>query len=611
MSIINRTLQALEQRQRGQSSPPPPPEKTGFLSRVAPLVAPSRRLILFLAVLLAALTIIALDWLQPPAVVSTIPNDAVVSVAPPPAIASQDPAATSQNPVTTVTPPPQVVSQPAQPSTPPAAIELPATVATEADAVTPPQTTTIATVVATPKFVIAKSKISTTPTINAPPGPASSIFSQARRTEPEPSKQTKHESEDSAQHATQPTQDQDAAPLHAKKTNPSPLPPSNGRESAKLFTAKTAPSNANGLADRSNWLRTQDPHAYTLQLLSSSTGLEELRRFARKHGNIAELGFFRSQRQGHELFSIVYGIYPDKAQAEAAAQRITAQWPDVAKPWIRTIRSIQIQMETSAELEPPSAEPSSVGQDTPRITQPTRSVTIGNTSKLRRESVAKHIADPTNADLPPFTKSIALPYRVDDYYKTALLALRQGRGNEAQEGFEQILRLDPRHHNARLSLANLALEHNDQPRAEQVLREGLQLDTQAAVLAFPLARIMIERGDLHDGIEILRNALPGAGGDPNYYAFIGALEQRTGNHRAAVGQYRMALRYHPGNATWLMGLGISLAAEHHNAEAHQTFRAALNSGDLNTDLRSYVEQQLQALDTASALADAAMAEGPR
>ena len=171
----------------------------------------------------------------------------------------------------------------------------------------------------------------------------------------------------------------------------------------------------------------------------------------------------------------------------------------------------------------------------------------------------------------------------------------RSRPAEAKEKLLQILKKNPHHYNARLALANLALDQNDQSGAEQVLREGVQLDPKSPVLAFPLARLVVERGNPGESLEILRTASAEAGEDPHYHAFMGALAQRMGDHRSAIEQYRTALRRAPHNAIWLMGLGISLATEHQNKEARQVFHVALNSRDLSTELHAYVEQQMRAL----------------
>ena len=188
-----------------------------------------------------------------------------------------------------------------------------------------------------------------------------------------------------------------------------------------------------------------------------------------------------------------------------------------------------------------------------------------------------------------------MPRHANDEYATALTALQQGRFEEAKESLAQVVASNPFHRNARLALANLALERGDETGSEQILREGLQLDPKSATLAFPLARIVVAQGNTRDGLEILRGALPSAGDDPHYHAFVGALEQRTGNHNGAILQYHAALRKHPNNAVWLMGLGISLAAEHKDDEARQVFRIALDSHNLSAELHAYVEQQLRTL----------------
>jgi MSHA biogenesis protein MshN len=110
-----------------------------------------------------------------------------------------------------------------------------------------------------------------------------------------------------------------------------------------------------------------------------------------------------------------------------------------------------------------------------------------------------------------------------------------------------------------------------------------------------LARLEVDRGEVGGAINTMVGALPYVRSDPEFYAFLAALLQRDGRHRDAVDYYRTALQSSPGNAVWLMGLGMSLRASNQFADARDAFQRAAASNQLNADLQTFVERQLREL----------------
>ena len=64
-------------------------------------------------------------------------------------------------------------------------------------------------------------------------------------------------------------------------------------------------------------------------------------------------------------------------------------------------------------------------------------------------------------------------------------------------------------------------------------------------------------------------------------------------HKEAVQHYQAAVRMAPNAGVWLMGLGISLEAEHQLSEAQEAFRRARGSNSLNPELTAFVDQRLR------------------
>lgn len=190
-------------------------------------------------------------------------------------------------------------------------------------------------------------------------------------------------------------------------------------------------------------------------------------------------------------------------------------------------------------------------------------------------------------------KQTSKEQRTENRYREALSLISQGRMSEAQAALEEILRLDAHHMSARQVLLGIHVEAKRYAQAEQLLQEGLQLNLAPVAQAMALARVQFERGDQAAALATLEKYAPQASHHGEYLSFYAALLQRTGRHAEAITQFQSALKTHPNQANWLMGLGISLQAEKRYAEAEQAYQRARASHALTPDLQAFVEQRLK------------------
>ncbi len=107
----------------------------------------------------------------------------------------------------------------------------------------------------------------------------------------------------------------------------------------KQAAAKVAES-----GDDQNWLRSQSPQHFTLQLMALMDE-PQVRQFVTTHKLQGQSTIFYINRKGKRLAALVYGSYPDRAAAAAAAQSLPANW-GVKEPWVRTFASV------SEEIKP-------------------------------------------------------------------------------------------------------------------------------------------------------------------------------------------------------------------------------------------------------------------
>lgn len=223
------------------------------------------------------------------------------------------------------------------------------------------------------------------------------------------------------------------------------------------------------------------------------------------------------------------------------------------------------------------------------VTTKSESTQIQN-DKPETVTKTKPGAEPVNA---AGYKQVSKEQRTENRYREALSLISQGRMQDAQVALEEILRLDPRNLNARQVLLGIHVEAKRYGQAEQLLQEGLQLNLAPATQAMALARVQFERGDQTAALATLEKYASQAGNQGEYHGFHAALLQRVGRHAEAIAQFQAALKTHPNQANWLMGLGISLQAEKHYLEAEQAYLRARASNALTPDLQAFVEQRLR------------------
>lgn len=192
-------------------------------------------------------------------------------------------------------------------------------------------------------------------------------------------------------------------------------------------------------------------------------------------------------------------------------------------------------------------------------------------------------------------KQISPQQQAEFLYQKAVALLQQGRVTEAQESLGESVMVAPDHAATRRALAGILVERKQYAQAEQLLRDGLGRGGSQPEFAMALARIQVERGDGRGALETLQQNLPGAKDHAGYQAFLAALLQRQGQHKLAIEHYLTALRLAPASASSLVGLGISLQAENHPAEAQEAFSRAKTSGGLSPELQNFVEQRLKQL----------------
>lgn len=110
---------------------------------------------------------------------------------------------------------------------------------------------------------------------------------------------------------------------------------------AQINPANLTPTRQSAVAQQTSaeqWLTTQNPAWYTLQL-ASSTNRQLIEKYYQENNLAGKAGYYRSRREGEDWFALVYGAYPSVQDAKDAIDQLPE---DLKKwsPWVRNINSI-------------------------------------------------------------------------------------------------------------------------------------------------------------------------------------------------------------------------------------------------------------------------------
>ena len=106
-----------------------------------------------------------------------------------------------------------------------------------------------------------------------------------------------------------------------------------------------------------------------------------------------------------------------------------------------------------------------------------------------------------------------------------------------------------------------------------------------------LTRMELAQGHAAAAMELLQRLEPLLANQPDVWALRGNVAQRLGRHTESVQAYQTALKLRPGEARWMLGAAVSLAAQGHTAQATELAEQARERGGLSPEVESFLRQQ--------------------
>lgn len=107
------------------------------------------------------------------------------------------------------------------------------------------------------------------------------------------------------------------------------------------------------------------------------------------------------------------------------------------------------------------------------------------------------------------------------------------------------------------------------------------------------AKSLVNQGKVSQALDLLQSVSPPIEQYPDYHAFIAALYQRQGLPAMAAELYKRLLVLNPDKGAWWVGLGIALESLGHMQQAQNAYIHAENAGNLNPELRAYIQSKMQ------------------
>jgi MSHA biogenesis protein MshN len=129
--------------------------------------------------------------------------------------------------------------------------------------------------------------------------------------------------------------------------------------------------------------------------------------------------------------------------------------------------------------------------------------------------------------------------------------------------------------------------------AMTILQDGLEVQPAQTGWAMSLARLQLEQHDVAAADRTLAKSQVYAEASADYAGFQGHLKSRLGAKRAAVTHYQRAARLAPNEGRWWLGMGLAQEADGRAAEARESLRRAIATGNLSVELSAVAEQHLR------------------
>lgn len=190
------------------------------------------------------------------------------------------------------------------------------------------------------------------------------------------------------------------------------------------------------------------------------------------------------------------------------------------------------------------------------------------------------------------TRELSLEDRDLNNSQQALSLVQGGRLIEAYQILLAFLDENPAGHQSRETLAKILLAQQEFAQANTIVDQGLQQVPNYGAFKKIKARLLMQDNDAAQALALLRNLPPAVASDPEYHELLASLYQQGNFHQQAVTTYQELLRLDRQQGRWWTGLGISLEAQDKDADALASYQTALQTPNLDRNLRQFIQGRI-------------------
>lgn len=190
-------------------------------------------------------------------------------------------------------------------------------------------------------------------------------------------------------------------------------------------------------------------------------------------------------------------------------------------------------------------------------------------------------------------KSLTAEELITQKITIAEQALNRNDLEKAEQLFEEVLVLDPRHKGARRQLAALWFGRQSYQPAINLLSQGLKLFQNDADFRLMIARIYLSQGQEASAVNVLEKSPKVQ--DVEYQSLLAIHAQNLSRFSVAKTAYTILTELEPKIGRWWLGLAVSLDSNSEFSAAVEAYNHALSTPNFSVNAEQFVRQRLQAL----------------
>jgi len=164
-----------------------------------------------------------------------------------------------------------------------------------------------------------------------------------------------------------------------------------------------------------------------------------------------------------------------------------------------------------------------------------------------------------------------------------------------QVKLQQVLKLNVKHIDARLLLANTLLQQGLTQQSAHLLDQGLKLFPKNPDFIKLRSQMFLQFKQAIAALQLLQRIKPGKTQDEDYLALLAAAYQQNNQPLESLTLYQKLLALNPEKAEYWLGLAMAQEKQGNKYQALLSYQQALNKKTLQNVVVSYINQRISSL----------------